>query len=245
MTENGRWHASWILSALFAVTCVVLPVLSTIEMTELVIAIIVLVLLGFALLWLSTPVVAHRTVKAVFTVLILALGIGSVLWTIKTDRPVLNVKAEYVLAQIQPDKSLIDVEAFVQNKGRQPAYGENWQFKIMSGPNTFVGVQKFGQKRPPDITADEPELASEDFPVGKPVRGWLYFEFQITADEMHSLFNCDSPPKNASITLSLMDTKEKKTWTQTRQFQEMIQASCTKFPTKPQTLPNPISTANF
>jgi hypothetical protein len=232
MTENLRFHLAWLIAAIVAVVCVLLTGLTTMGLRELVLSIFSLGLLSIALLWLATPRTSRRLAKWIVTGLVSICSAVCIGWAIKTDRPIINVKVEYLIAQIHPDKSLVNVEAFVQNNGRQSTYGDNWKLTITSGPNTFVGIQKFGQIRAENIAINEPELANEEFPVGKPVRGWLYFEFEISPDEMHSLFNCDNPPKDAAATLSLSDTREKRQWISSRKFSELIQSSCKKFSPK-------------
>jgi len=140
------------------------------------------------------------------------------------------LETDGIVSQNGSDGTVLNIEADVNNIGRQSSYGQDWRFHIKFEATEIEGSERFGLKRP-EWTADEPELYNQEFSVGKPVRGWLYFAFpDSVSQQMRLIFNCTSPSP-AVATLSFFDSKEKHLWEKEIDLVALIKNSCRSTPT--------------
>ena len=230
-SKKWEWHVTtWLVPFLIAAIVLgvgIVAVMSGFEMTTLIVIVLLAWVLVLILVWIGGIGLVIKISASVFFTFL--AGVLSY-WVVKYDRPVLNPEIGGIVASIGPNDSLLFVEALISNSGRQTTYASNWRFQIVTDSLTLDGVQKFSQKRP-EGAVDEPQLFDQEFPVGKPVRGWLYFAVHgATSDQMHAIFNCSTPPLHARSILSFTDTKEKHIWSQTRDISGLIKGACNPLP---------------
>jgi hypothetical protein len=244
--ETKKWHLSvWILPLLIAVILLatgLIASLSGFEMRTLIVVIVVAGLLVEVLVWVGISPVALKR-KIVLSIITVVAAVPAIWWVVSYDRPVLNPEIGGLITQQDSGDFALDVEALVRNTGRLSSYADNWRLRIKSGDLALEGSQLFGQKRP-EGAVDEPELFDQEFPVGKPVRGWLYFTFRgATFDQLRSLFSCAAAPSDATVTLSLADTRERHEWAQTRSLSELIREHCQVISQVASPPPSPLESA--
>ncbi len=241
LSDNQRWNLSaWVFPSIIPLVLAWITIGLEVPMTALMLTIGAVWIFLCGLVWLLTPPATHRFGKIAVTALLTTVAACSLCWVWKYDRPILTSQIGEVVANVGPNDSLIYVEALVKNTGHQNSYIENWNFEIATDSLMLSGVEKFSQKRP-DGTVDEPQLFDQEFPVGKPVRGWLYFiVHDVSSAQMHKLFKCSAPPSHAKAILSFTDNKERHLWTQTRNLSDLIHAGCGPLSTMtatPQSIP--------
>lgn len=226
--EMRRWHASWLIP--FAVSVVVTWIAagSGIEMVYL----FAVIWTGFAIsvlaIWLLTNAANRRLMKSALTIFFLAPSILASTWAYKKDRPIIDPTIGGVVTQNFEGKWLaLDVEANIQNSGRQPSYAKSWDLELDINGKKFHARQRFGEELPKG-TLKLAELRDQEFPVGKPVRGWLFFAFP---DLLHTGFEpystCGSLlAREVTMTLTVTDSKMGKAFPQTRNLEDLLRESC-------------------
>lgn len=203
---------------------------------------LVVIWLGFVIsalaIWLLTNTTTHRGAKFVLTALFSGAAIIASIWVYKVDRPILNPEIGGVVSQNYKEKWLgLDIEANIQNSGRQSSYAKSWNLVLDIKGKKFYGRGRFGEKTP-EGALNLPELREQDFPPGKPVSGWLFFVFpDLLHTDYEPYLRCDSQSaRDVNITLTVTDSKEERAFSQTRNLEDMRQESCKPLgaATKPQ-----------
>jgi hypothetical protein len=228
MTENSRWHASWIISLIIACVVAVFASLATMEMVPLIILVVFCFAGSLALLWLLTDRSKHIIYKVIVSAALLTAAVTAVCWVVRTDRPILRPQVGVVLVKsLSGNGFALAVEGLVKNSGRQGGYADDWKLTMTVDGSEYQGKQLHGQQLPSNAP-NEQELSDQEFPSGKPVRGWLFFSFPaVSHDMMVPYFTCNSELINkVGLMLSVWDSKQKKEWTQTRTLKELGVESC-------------------
>jgi hypothetical protein len=228
ISENNRWHASWIIPSLIAVGVAWATAGTGLEMTPLIVIIVTGWILSVALLWIVAPQSRHLIAKVLITVILSSLAGLAIRWVVKDDRPILQPQIGGIASQnYNGTQFALDVETLIQNAGRQDGYADKWNLVLTIDGTEIEGKQLFGQQLPPRAVS-EPEIYNQEFPPGKPVRGWLFFAFPMVSHEFAApYFSCGSPSMNkVSVKLSVWDSKTKHEWSQLRSLKELGKESC-------------------
>jgi hypothetical protein len=226
--ELGKWNASWLLPCAVTVLVTWIAAGSGIEMIPL----LAVIWLGFAIstlvIWLLTNVANHRAMKFALTIVFWGISIVASIWTYRKDRPIIDPLIGGVVTQGYNREWLaLDVEADIQNSGRQASYAKKWDLELDIRGKRFQGRQLFGEELPKG-TLKLAELRDQEFPVGKAVSGWLFFAFP---DVLHIDFEryslCDTKVANeVNITLTVTDSKEERNFSQTRNLADLLRERC-------------------
>lgn len=225
-----------VVSALIAIIVVAVGMIATLAGFEMM-AMIVVVLIGWilviVLLWIATGYVATRIVVAlVFT----ACTICALYWVVKYDRPILTPEIGGIVTQNFDGRSLgLDVETLVKNSGRQNGYADKWQLVLVIDGTRIEGHQLYGQALPAKAVI-QPEISDQEFPPGKPVRGWLFFGYPSVSHEYAvPYFTCGSPLMGkVELRLSVWDSKLERKWTRIESLKDLGNAACTPLKPAPQ-----------
>jgi hypothetical protein len=239
--ENRKWHLSWIIASLVAVVVGAILAWSGLDMIPSILIVALGWILATALLWLMTPARLHTVVKISASLILLICTLLSVLWIYSVDRPILFPEIGGIITQAYNGSALsIDVEALVKNTGRQSSYADSWRLDLMIDGTTIQGRELYGEALP-EHAASELPLFDQEFPPGKPVRGWLFFAFPgVSHDYAATYFTCGSPlMEKVSLRLSVWDSKMKREWSEARSLKDMGKEACTSLPPTP-TAPPPL-----
>ena len=234
-TDTRRWHSSWILTALIAVVVAAITAGTGLEMSALVVITALGWILAVALLWIATPSKTHRTGKALASGIMTVLLCVGIWWIVTYDRPRLELAIGGVVTQnFQGDSLGIDLEVLARNVGRQSAYAQKWTLLLIVDGRPIEGRELYGQ-RLPQLAVNEPELFNQEFPPGKPVRGWLFFGFpELSHKQMEPYFLCKSPLMHrVRFRLSGWDSKNGREWTEARGLTDLANDACQPIPAGP------------
>jgi hypothetical protein len=234
MSENQKWHASWIIAALIAIAIPAIIVWTGLEMAPLIIIVSLFLILGIALLWISTPPKSHLIVKLVFSVVLGVIATLAIGWAIRYDRPILNPEIQEAVIPTPTGSALtLDLEVSVENSGHQTSFASPWLLALAIDGSTVKAHQLYGLPGP-SIAPNEPEIYNQEFPPGRPVRGWLFFNFPTIS--AIGDFTCGSPALDkATIKLSYWDSKTKHEWTQIKSWKDLGPSACVPVSTAGQT----------
>lgn len=164
MSDNQKWHASWIIATLTPVGIVWLAGREGLDMLAMTTTISVAWLLAVALLWVMTPNRQHRAWKITASVALTGLATWAVWWTVKFDRPILSPEIEGLITQNYNGNALsIDLETLLKNTGRQSGYADSWQLDLLIDGTLIQGRELFGE-RLPEQAANEPPISDQEFP---------------------------------------------------------------------------------
>jgi hypothetical protein len=227
-SDLRKWNASWIISALIAIVVAGIVAWTGLEMMPLILIILCCWGLATILLWILTPQQSHTLSKLVSTVFLTACATGAVYWVYRNDRPIIEPSIGGIVTQNYRDKWLaLDIEANIQNSGRQPSYAKSWDLDLDFKGQKFHGRQFFGEE-PPTGTLKVAELRDQEFSVGKPVSGWLFFAFPDLAHvDFEPYSACGSHLANeVNIKLTVVDSKAGKEFSQTRNLGDLSKELC-------------------
>ena len=239
MSEKQKWHATWIISTIVTIGATVIAVWKDLDMTPLIILVSITLALVVGLLWLTTPYKAHVGAKLVLSIAAVIAAGFVIYWAYKFDRPILQPEIQEATIQNQTDKPVaLNLETLIENAGHQNGNVERWQLQLVLNGLSVDGRQLFGQPAPQQAV-NEPDIASQDFPVNKPVRGWLFFSFPtISHDIAAADFTCGSPfLDKVQITLSVWDSKNKREWDQTKSLKDLGKDACIPMQTETEVVP--------
>ena len=229
LSEAQKWHlSSWIIPSIIAVVLAGVTVGLAVPMPVLIAIILAVWLLLNALVWTFTPPKSHHTGKIVTSVLLTVAMIASVSWAWAFDRPILRPQVGGLITQnFNENAFALDVETLIRNSGHQGGYADRWQLKLIVDGTEMIGRETFGQLLPAKAVK-EPEIADQEFPPDKPVRGWLFFGFPGTShDALQAYFFCGSSlTDKVSLELSVWDSKNKREWTQRMQLRDLYNQTC-------------------
>lgn len=229
MPEAKRWQASWIISALCTIVVAWLTAGTGLDMTPLIVLISIAWLLVIALLWITTPRQAHLAIKVIATLVLTGLAIVALCWVVRNDRPILQPAIGGVVTQnFNKTAFALDIETLVKNTGRQSGYADRWKLVLFIDGTEIEGKELYGQPLP-DNALNEPEMYNQDFPPGKPVRGWLFFGFPtVSHDFVAPYFICNSDLMGrVNLRLSVWDSKAEHEWSQVRNLGDLGKEVCT------------------
>lgn len=241
--EARKWHASWIITALIALGVTWITAGTGLDMTPLILIISIGWIFAIALLWIATPTSQHTALKATGSLILTGSAIFALWWVYSYDRPIFQPEIEGLITQNHRGSAFgLDVETLVKNTGRQSGYADTWKLLLTINGTQIEGRELYGQKLPPSAV-NEPEIYNQEFPPGKPVRGWLYFGFPaVSHDFAEPYFICNSVMiDKVSLKLSVWDSKEKREWTQVRSLKDLGKEACTPLqvpPVSPAPKPN-------
>jgi hypothetical protein len=227
LSEAARWHASWIIAALCAFAIAGIPAWTVLDMMPLIVIISIVLILGGALLWLLTPPMVHIAIKVLSSMVLMALATITICWAVKHDRPIFNPQMQGVAIKNTTGGDFgIDVEIEVRNSGRQSGYADEWKLKLIIDGSTVEGHRLYGQTIP--SRSNESEISDQEFSVGRPVRGWVFFSFPTISHEYAaSYFACGSPLiDKVSLSISVRDSKTKHEWSQFKGLRDLGNGAC-------------------
>jgi hypothetical protein len=226
--EMRKWHASWLIPIAASVVTTWIAAGSVIEMFYL----FAVIWIGFAIsmlvIWLLTNPADRRLMKFALTMFFFTFSIAASTWAYKNDRPIIDPTIGGVVTQNFDGKWLaLDLEANIQNSGRQPSYAKSWDLELDINGKKFHARQRFGEELPKG-TLKLAELRDQEFPVGKPVSGWLFFAFP---DLLHTGFEpystCGSLlARDVTMTLTVTDSKMGRAFSQTRNLEDLLKEGC-------------------
>lgn len=203
------------------------------------IPLLVVIWLGFTIsalaIWLLTNVANHRSMKFALTALFFGVSIAASVWVYRKDRPIIDPAIGGVVTQNYNQKWLsLDIEANIQNSGRQASYAKKWDLELDIDGKKFHGRQLIGEELPKGALKLA-ELRDQEFPVGKSVSGWLFFGFpNILHRDFDPYSLCDTnAAKEVNITLTVADSKEGESFSQTRNLADLLRERCS--PMEPDT----------
>ena len=231
-SDQRRWHASWITAGLTTLAVAWITAGSGLTMVPLVAVVIVASVLALLLLWFLTPPKTHTLTKGVVSVLVIALAVCGAIWIYENDRPILTPKIGGTIGQNYNVQGFaLDVEVNIQNSGMQSSYADHWELQLDINGKHYQGRQLIGEDFPKGAL-HLGEIRDQEFPVGKPVSGFLIFAFpELSHDDAVPYFACDSPSaKDVNITLTVWDSKLKKPFSQTQNLHEMSTEGCKPLP---------------
>jgi hypothetical protein len=244
LSEDQKWHAAWIIATLVSVVVGAIIGWKDLAMVPAFIMVGSATILSLLLVWF-VEVHHHIAGKILFSaVLLVAAGLFS-RWLYRYDRPVLNPEIGQI-TQLDHDRAgelVLGVEALVKNPGRQSGYSDSASLILRVDGSPTEGKQIYAQQLPSKV-ANEPELYSQEFPPGKPVRGWLFFSFPgMTQASIASHFACDSELLNSvSLRLVIRDSAYKREWIDDKRLKELGRPSCIeKVTPPPKPVPPPVA----
>jgi hypothetical protein len=226
--EDRRWHLSWMITALSTFAASGLSILNGIEMVPLIWIAAVVLAIMLLIVWIATPIRTHKVGKILMTTLLALSAAWTIWWAVKYDRPILDLKMQQVVIGNGAESEFgLDLETTVKNSGHQNGSGDHWQLELVINGGRVEGDERFGQVPPPAAT-NEPDLSTQDFPVGKPVRGWLFFSFPTVSHEFAAKnFACGSPSiDKISLNLSVWDSKFKRQFSQSEALKDLGGGAC-------------------
>lgn len=129
-------------------------------------------------------------------------------------------------SSVSPNSSALQMTATVTNIGDGSSYAEKWQLEVSLAGRNFETRQLFGESPAPG-SVQLPPLDNQEFPVGKPVRGLLYFQLSgITQQELNHHANCGGPPSEGKFVLKVWDSKKHVEWKTQRTLAELTAEEC-------------------
>jgi hypothetical protein len=196
-------------------------------MTPLIVIISTALILSVVLLWIATAPSRHVTAKISLSAVLVLAGVA-IWWVYSYDRPILQPQIGGVVTQnFNGTQFALDIEALVKNSGRQSGYADTWKLLLSIDGTEMQGKQLYGQPLP-NNAVNEPELYNQEFPSGKPARGWLFFGFPaVSHDYAAPYFFCNSSlTEKVSLKLSVWDSKSKHEWSQVRSLKDLGKEAC-------------------
>jgi hypothetical protein len=231
--QPRSWHiASWVIpiTVAFAVLVVTLvALLAGLEMAALFACVFILAALLVILVWITGLPIG---LKWASTVVLFTACVIAEICVVEYDRPILPPNIEAIAFVNNGTKDLgLDMEILVKNQGLTSGYGDQWEMTVSIDDRAVESRQLFGRPLPTAVV-NEPELDGEEFPPGKPVRGWLFFEFtSITQDSAKTYFSCGSQLlAKVKFKLSVWDSKRRKEWDETKSLAELGPSACIALP---------------
>lgn len=240
LSEDKKFYLSvWIAPALIAIIIAGATVGLAVPMTALLFIIGTTFVGLIGLLWWFTPPSFHPIAKVICTLLLTVAMVAGCWWAVVYDRPILIPEMGGVITQKYDQDSFgLDVEALIKNSGSQAAYADRWKLTVIIDGTAITGKQIFGQMLPDGATI-EPPLSEQEFPIGKPVRGWLFFAFPgVSRDFATEYFVCGSPLMDkVRLSLSVWDSKTLRERVQTRSLADLSRESCKNLAPKATPIP--------
>jgi hypothetical protein len=240
--ERRNWHVSvWLTPTLIALIVVVVGLIAGLagwEMKALIVTISLAFAVVLALLWLTS---SHLAAKIILSILLAAATAVLLWWVVSYDRPILQPQMGGAITEGKSGGPFsLAIEALVKNTGHQSGYADHWKFVLSIDGTDMEGKELYGQALPPNATT-EPQLFDQEFPPGKPVRGWLFFTFPGSSfDAIKPYFTCGSLLiDKVGLKLTVWDTKNKHAWTQSRSERDFAKEVCTSVAAIPDPLPEP------
>jgi hypothetical protein len=204
-------------------------VLAGVEMTTLLAVIAIIAILLVILVWISP----FKGIATWVLSILIALGCAcSEIKVFQYDRPILPPVIEAIAFVNNGTKYLgLDMEVLVKNGGLISGYADEWEMDVLIDGKSVESRQLYGRPLPITVV-NEPELDGEEFPPGKPVRGWLFFEFtSITYDTANTYFSCGSQQlEKVKFKLAVLDSKRHRRWEETKSLAELGPSACIPLP---------------